>query len=148
MQACIGVDSDGRASGLALMWKDTLDIQLHSFSHHHMHVSIKPPTGTAWLFTEFYGHPNATRRKETWHLLRSLTPPVGVVWLVGGDFNEVLNNGEKSGGNQRSKQQMENFCVSLDQGKLQDLGFEGDSFTWCNGWCKLYSGASGLLFCK
>lgn len=46
-------------------------------------------------------------------------------------------------GNPRSEQQMENFRASLDHGNLQDRGFEGDSFTWCNG----RDGANCIMEC-
>lgn len=54
-------------------------------------------------------------------------------WLVGGDFNEIVALSEKSRGNQRPEQQMDGFRLMLDECHLQDLDFEGNKFTWCNG---------------
>lgn len=65
MHACTRENNEGRAGGLVVMWKDTMDIQLCSFSRYHMHTSIKPPNGSIWLFMGFYGHPNAARKEIT-----------------------------------------------------------------------------------
>lgn len=53
-------------------------------------------------------------------------------WFIGGDFNEVLNDGEKVGGNNRVPWQMTGFNSALMNCDLMDLGFEGYPFTWSN----------------
>jgi hypothetical protein len=49
-----------------------------------------------------------------------------------GDFNEIMFSFEKQGGAPRPQSQMNNFRNALDFCNLQDLGFEGDIFTWRN----------------
>jgi hypothetical protein len=49
-----------------------------------------------------------------------------------GDFNEIMYSFEKQGGVPKSQTQMESFRNVLDFCNLQDLGFEGDIFTWRN----------------
>ncbi|KAK3221878.1 hypothetical protein Dsin_008903 [Dipteronia sinensis] len=55
--------------------------------------------------------------------------------LVGdgqGDFNEILSEDEKLGGAQKPRGQLESFQDALDDCGLQDLGYTGPPFTWCN----------------
>lgn len=49
-------------------------------------------------------------------------------WGVIGDFNEVLYNDEKVGGNPKS----ENLMGLMEEGNLFDLVWKGNKFTWCN----------------
>ena len=54
-------------------------------------------------------------------------------WIVGGDFNEILHNEEKIGGNPRDLGQMEAFSEAVNYCALYDLQFSGHAFTWSNG---------------
>jgi hypothetical protein len=49
-----------------------------------------------------------------------------------GDFNEVLFAHEKEGGRQRSQRSMDVFREALEECGVEDLGYEGDMFTWRN----------------
>ena len=55
-----------------------------------------------------------------------------VPWLCAGDFNEILYQHEKEGGVLRPQAQMDRFREALVDCELQDLGFEGDVYTWRN----------------
>lgn len=52
--------------------------------------------------------------------------------VVLGDFNEIIDSREKSGGRSGSEQQMATFQDILSQCELRDLGYEGLKFIWCN----------------
>ncbi|CAB4263628.1 unnamed protein product [Prunus armeniaca] len=41
-------------------------------------------------FTWFYGHPETHLRKHSWELLCRLDGNGSGLWVVGGDFNEIL----------------------------------------------------------
>jgi hypothetical protein len=49
-------------------------------------------------FTGFYGHPDPSRRHESWDLLTHLKGFTPDPWLCVGDFNEVVEQSEKVGG--------------------------------------------------
>lgn len=51
---------------------------------------------------------------------------------MGWDFNEILFESEKLGGQSRNLSQMKDFSEALDGSGLQDIPFKGDHFTWCN----------------
>lgn len=67
-------------------------------------------------------------RHETWNLLRSLNSGSSLPWVVGGDFNEILDTQEKTRA-QRAIRQMEDFHATLDDCGLQNLGFSRYQFT-------------------
>lgn len=51
MHGSIGVDSVGRGDGLALIWKDTLELRLIDFSLSHIHAWVNLPDEPQWIFT-------------------------------------------------------------------------------------------------
>jgi hypothetical protein len=64
--------------------------------------------------------------------MRTLHHQSDLPWMCVGDFNEILYSFEKQGGATKSQAQMDKFRDALDFCNLQDLGFEGDMFTWRN----------------
>lgn len=53
-------------------------------------------------------------------------------WLVFGDFNMVLSQDEKLGGNLVPNNHITLFRDTLQRNGLIELGFEGDKYTWNN----------------
>lgn len=60
----VAVNCDGegrkRKGGLALLWSDTVELCVRSFSLNHVDSIITNPSLVEWRFTGFYGHPNPT----------------------------------------------------------------------------------------
>lgn len=50
-------------------------------------------------FTSFYDNPDASKWTHSWELLRRLASPTSMLWLICGDFNEIVCANEKLGGN-------------------------------------------------
>ena len=71
-------------------------------------------------------------RYKTWDTMTRLRRESTLPWLCIGDFNEILYNFEKQGGGPRAHSQMDCFHEALNFCNLNDLGFEGDVFTWRN----------------
>lgn len=126
------VDSVGASGGLALFWRNEIDITLKSMSENHIDVVVKEADGLKWRFTGIYGESRSEEKNNTWELLRTLKDQCNLPWLCGGDFNEFLFNCEKKGGVPRSEACMVNFRQCLEDCDLHDLGFIGDMFTWRN----------------
>ncbi|XP_075499327.1 uncharacterized protein LOC142537718 [Primulina tabacum] len=123
------VSCQGRSGGFILLWKEQLDITVHSYSSGHIDCMVKH-FEKFWRFTGFYGNPEASNRHLSWELLRWLSGIqefIGVPWLVGGDFNEICFDREKFGGNLRPLHQNRSFRDALDDCTLQDLHGSGDS---------------------
>ncbi|KAH9782560.1 reverse transcriptase domain-containing protein [Citrus sinensis] len=83
--------------------------------------------------TRVYGHPEMGQKQHTWTLLRRLEGLSPSPWLCFGDFNEILHPHEKSGGNERNVNSINNFRQALRDCELADVGYKGYPFTWSNG---------------
>ncbi|XP_041009450.1 uncharacterized protein LOC121253511 [Juglans microcarpa x Juglans regia] len=135
---CLAVSSEGRSGGLALYWNNNSQLEILSYSKYHIHALVTNLEGddresSSWYLTGIYGHLEASRRLETWNLLKSFAVTSERGWLMMGDFNEILSNLEKSGGRIRPERQMRDFRQLLDECEMMDLGFKGNQFTWWNG---------------
>ncbi|KAI5008136.1 hypothetical protein ZWY2020_009184 [Hordeum vulgare] len=125
-------DSDGQGGGLALFWKRDIVVTLRWKGRMHIDVIIKEKDGFKWRLTGIYGEPRSEHRENTWKLLRTLHLQEQLPWLCVGDFNEILYNHEKQGGVPRPQRCLDAFRDALNFCNLNDLGFEGDVFTWRN----------------
>lgn len=85
-----------------------------------------------WRFTCFYDFSEASKKKDSWDLIRNLCGINNLRWVLGGDFNEILWNFEKSGGINRVDCVMQDFRTCLNDCGLKYLGYPGDIYTWCN----------------
>ncbi|KAL0368489.1 UNVERIFIED_CONTAM: hypothetical protein Scaly_1067800 [Sesamum calycinum] len=64
----------GKSRGLVLLWRKDLDVWIQSYLSHHIDATVQNQVGTnMWHFTGFYGHPEATKCKLSWELLRKLS---------------------------------------------------------------------------
>ncbi|KAL9687890.1 hypothetical protein QQ045_032298 [Rhodiola kirilowii] len=78
----------GRSGGLAILWMDSIDIRLLSFSRNHIDVVVKEHK--EFRLTLFYGEPTVSNGVLGSSLLRRLGEDMGLPWVVVGDFNEVV----------------------------------------------------------
>ncbi|CAM8877435.1 unnamed protein product [Rhodiola kirilowii] len=124
------VERRGKSGGLALWWKDSINVVVQSYSDYHIDVFVEeePPCRV----TLFYGHPITNRRAETWNLLKLLKGVSDLPWLVFRDFNEVLFGWEVKGRCVRGEWQMKRFKSVIQDCGLIDLGFRGSNFTFSN----------------
>lgn len=104
------------------MWRCLL------FSKNHIDVVVGHEEGP-WRFTGVYGVPEQPQRWRTWRMLDYLVGVNSLPWMCLGDFNEVLFDYEKVGGNARRERSMSDFRDCLDRCGLCDLGFVGHMFT-------------------
>lgn len=59
-------DRRNRRGGLALFWKDTINLRVESYSIGHIDATISSGEGEAkWRFTSFYGNPVTQHRKQS-----------------------------------------------------------------------------------
>ncbi|XP_075654929.1 uncharacterized protein LOC142625112 [Castanea sativa] len=93
------VPSVRRGGGLALLWRRSTKVDVQNFSPHHIDGIVTDEHGNKkWRFTSFYGHPETSKREESWQLLEELEKRYTLPWICMGDFNEIMHLGEKVGG--------------------------------------------------
>lgn len=131
-QNCFAVDREGLGGGLAMCWTDDINVEIKSFSKHHVDAVVHNDEGRFWRCTGVYGHPETDQKKNTWELLRRLAGLSSLPWLCFGDFNEVLNLNEKLGGIDRRANLVNDFREALKDCDLTNLGSTGYQFTWSN----------------
>lgn len=66
-------------------------------------------------------------------MLRDLHGQAGLTWVIIGDFTEILLLSEKEGGAPRQRASLQAFQDALVDCSLEDVGYEGDKFTWYRG---------------
>lgn len=83
-----------------------------------------------WRYTGLYGCPECQRRRESWHILRSLAAISQLPWCIIGDFNNIMYDHEKKGGRKRDNMLLEGFKEAVQDSRLIDLGSVDNEFTW------------------
>ncbi|XP_021728759.1 uncharacterized protein LOC110695841 [Chenopodium quinoa] len=130
--SAFGVSSRGKSGGLCLYWREGVDCNIVSYSQNHICVDIKK-NDLVWRFVGLYGWPKEEERYKTWNLIKFLCEETTVPIIFGGDFNEILSCGEKEGGVERVRKEMEGFQNVVNDCELRDLGFNGSWYTWERG---------------
>ena len=127
------VESDGKARGLTLFYHKSNKVELNYVSPHFIDIVFMYENVVQWRFTGFYGHPKWNERHLSWDDIRNLHSKSNHPWVVLGDFNEILYPSKKEGGVARPLGMMREFRECLMDCGLEDLGYNGDMFTWRRG---------------
>lgn len=88
----------GRAGGVALLWRNSLEVRVTSFSNNHICAEIVDAWDFTWFFSGIYGFPEDVNKHKTIELIRALTAACGGGWVCVGDFNLICGLDEKIGG--------------------------------------------------
>ena len=127
------VDARGRSGGLALLWAKNLELTVESYSLHHIDFTLKwNSQGPLWRFTGVYGWPEHQHKYRTGEMISDLKTHMELLWLVGGDLNEIFYHSEKAAGPPRTQAHIDAFRDAFLDNDLHDLSFSGYEFTWCN----------------
>lgn len=122
----------GIRRGMVMMWNSDMDLRITSYSSHYIDAIVKQRTGKQWRYTEMYGHPETSRKVHTWNLLRRLSSLSKSPWVCSGNFNEILDQKEKSGGLPKDSSLIIDFREVLKKCGLIDLGWSDCPFTLSN----------------
>ena len=76
-----------------------------------------------------YAKCSIRERVPLWDYIRSLAS-TNMPWIVGGDFNTIVNSDERIGGCAPNLTSMEDFANCIIDSGLVDIGFSGASTTW------------------
>ena len=115
--------------GLALLWKNTIKLEIINYNVNHIMALVIEEDGFKWYLTGFYGWPEAQQKEKSWQLLQDLKTFVEGPWTVIGDFNAFLHASENQSKRPPQYAQVEAFREALDSCQLQDLGYRGYPFT-------------------
>lgn len=131
---CFTVDPLGRGGGLAILWKEEVNVSVMSFSQNHIDSQIQlEGSNLAWRFTGYYGMPERSRRTESWNLIIDLASRSDLPWLLMGDFNDILHQEEKRGTHLHPESLIRGFRRAVESSGLSDFPFQGYQYTWERG---------------
>ena len=88
------------AGGLALFWKNNIEVEILSSCPHFIDTRIKAK-GREFYATFLYGEPDRTKRTQVWTRLQDIALLRDGPWLITGDFNDIIGSNEKVGGLER-----------------------------------------------
>ncbi|KAG5539097.1 hypothetical protein RHGRI_019600 [Rhododendron griersonianum] len=130
---CCYVDPVGLAGGLALWWKDEVNIEVRFKNKNIIRCIVSwPNVQERWLGAYIYAPPRRQERSQFWDSLKRLACENDYPWFCMGDFNEIGSIWEKQGGGECSRSRIELFQSVLSECALMDLEFKGPAYTWSN----------------
>ncbi|RVW30279.1 hypothetical protein CK203_098824 [Vitis vinifera] len=124
-----------RAAGGVLICWDKRSLEMLEWEEGQFSISCKFRTvenGVVWVFTGVYGPFTKEDRECLWDEFGAIRGLWGEPWCVGGDFNVILSQGERSRQG-RVTSAMRRFAQVMDDLELIDLPLQGGSFTWSGG---------------
>ncbi|TYJ00813.1 hypothetical protein E1A91_A13G111100v1, partial [Gossypium mustelinum] len=132
MQNGLDMSAEGRSGGPALTWKEGVDVNIQNYSKYHIDALVRYENNKSVRFTGFYGDANPSLRNSSWNMVRRIGGMVGKDWIVGGDFNAILNDAEKEGGCRKARSQINEFKDLVDELALINIKPDKGWFTWVN----------------
>lgn len=120
--------------GLVVLWNaDLINVTEMRISEQEIHCLIQvSPTKPFWLLSAIYASRHYQLRDMLWNSLINLHINNDLSWLIGGDFNEILESRDKFGGLPINNNRADKFANFMHSCNLLDLGFQGSRFTWTN----------------
>lgn len=94
-------DPIGYSGGIWLLWrKDMADLEVLATTEKEIDAIVKVNNfDHPWLLSSIYGSPRFAECKILWKNLCSVSTLHNLPWAIVGDFNDVLNDSKKLGGN-------------------------------------------------
>ncbi|XP_056848924.1 uncharacterized protein LOC108820216 [Raphanus sativus] len=108
----ITVPPIGLSGGLALFWKKDCSLTILEATKHYIDTKLKEHRADFWESISLLGHNRDT------------------AWLLSGDFNDILDNVEKSGGPERCEGSFIPFRSFVSQNGLWDVKHTGNPLSW------------------
>lgn len=87
----------GLSGGLCLLWKDGIEVSVLESSSNLIDTRVTHKGVTSFI-SFIYGAPAMENRATFWAKLSEVGRDRDSPWLIFGDFNDILNNSEKTGG--------------------------------------------------
>ena len=115
--------------GLALFWRQDIEIEVISSCQNFIDTLIKAE-GKSFHATFLYGEPDRTKRKLIWNLLTEIGVSRDSSWILTGDFHDILDASEKSGGPVRPEGSFVDLRSFMSECDLFDLRHSGNPLSW------------------
>lgn len=127
------VPSRGRGGGLWLLWNDSVSVSILESSLNFIIAKIQiNPSAKPWVLFAVYGDCEDRMTNHIWEKIEQYTNDPNIPLCTIGDFNCILDQSEKAGGNAQFKARNKRFRSFVQRAGLIDLGHSGPAYTWAN----------------
>ncbi|RVX17539.1 hypothetical protein CK203_003885 [Vitis vinifera] len=130
----VALDALGSAGGMLVCWDkrslEVMETEVGKFSVSYRIRNVED--GLTWIFTGVYGPFSKKDRDCLWEELGAIRGLWEDPWCLGGDFNVILSQKERSRQG-RLTGAMRSFAQTVDELELLDLPMQGGVFTWSGG---------------
>lgn len=125
------VEPAGLAGGLTIFWQKYIDLRITYKDKHMIGAIIFNISETPWLVSVCHAPTYYSQKENFWNILQAFVEAFDGPWSCLGDFNNILENWEKYGGNlgEASGKGLQDFI--LRTGAI-DLGYCGQKYKWSN----------------
>ena len=117
------------AGGLALLWKQEVNLQVLSANANHIDTCIEFEGNNFFAFF-IYGDTDKPKRRQLWEHIIYLSDSRDAPLFVTGDFNDLTSNTEKEGGPSREEGSFTDMRTFMAEADLYDLQHSGDPLSW------------------
>lgn len=125
-------DPVGRKEGLMVAWKEGVDVKQIQKSDFCLKVQMIKGNEQKNLWIIFlHASTDAREKKRQWDWLKNRSQNWGSLWIMGEDFNNIINSNEKKWGKARSESSFQDFRNFIDM-NMGEIKFRGEPFTWAN----------------
>ncbi|XP_050207635.1 uncharacterized protein LOC126657054 [Mercurialis annua] len=112
---------------------DKENIRMNEIIIHKQVIHVKMMVDNKEMMCSvIYGSYIVSDRTELWENLKLLGENMDRSWIVAGDFNAVMYDHNRLGGNEIDYQAAEEFKEGIRNANLLELKRIGNEFTWCN----------------
>ena len=130
----VALDAMGTAGGILVCWDkrslEMMETEVGKFSVSCRMRNVE--NGMTWIFTGVYGPFPKEDRDCLWEELGAIRGLWEEPWCLGGDFNVILSQRERSSQGRLSGA-MRSFAQTVDDLELIDLPMQGGIATWSGG---------------
>ena len=122
------LEAVGAVGGVLICW-DKRSLEMLEWEEGQFSISCKfrnVENGVVWVFMSVYGPFTKEDRECLWDKFGAIRGLWGEPWCVGGDFNVILSQGERSKQG-RVTSAMRRFAQVMDDLELIDLPLQGGS---------------------
>lgn len=110
-----------------------MEISILSSTEQEIHALVKDLSSNfSWLLSAIYASPRHAKRRLLWENLSVVVELHALLWVIAGDFNEVLLGEDKFGARPVCISRALKFQDCLNNCGMIDLGFSSPRFTWTN----------------